>query len=395
MQALGAIHLDNVLRRVRARRRGRSRPPVAAGILGQAARVDAEAHSQDVEQDETGDDQQQFHAASIPPGETCVQRGSIMVNRMELHDWASLELRHLVALQAVAEERSFGRAAARLGYTQSAVSHQIAALEALVGQRLVERARGHRSVALTEAGGLLARHAEAIVARLRAANADFAAFSQGGSGVLHVGTYQSVGTRILPSLLREFASAWPHVEIRLTESADDAHLLALVERGELELTFTIFPLPTGPFEAVELLRDPFMLLVCADSPLARRRQPLTLRDVAHVPLIGPRLCLSGEQVEGRLRGYGIEPRVIFRSDDNGTVQGLVGAGVGAALLPRLAIDPADARTRAFDLSSEVPPRVICLAWHRDRYRSPAARAFVEAARGVCSALDAELATRAA
>jgi DNA-binding transcriptional LysR family regulator len=90
-----------------------------------------------------------------------------------------------------------------------------------------------------------------------------------------------------------------------------------------------------------------------------------------------------------MRGYGIEPKIVFRSDDNGTVQGLVGAGVGAALLPRLAIDLSDTATRALPLDEDVAPRIICLAWHRDRYRTPAARAFVEAARAVCADLDLE------
>ena len=309
---------------------------------------------------------------------------------MELHDWAGLELRHLIALQAVAEERSFGRAAERLGYTQSAVSHQIAGLESLVGQRLIERARGQRSVSLTEAGALLARHADAIVARLRAAQADYAAFAEGTAGGLRVGTYQSVGTRILPTLLRQFAVSWPRVEVRLTESTSDGDLLSLVERGELDLTFTVFPLLPGPFEAVELLRDPYLLLVSASSPLSRADEPLRLERLADVPLIGPRMCICGAQLEERMRGYGIEPRVIFRSDDNGTVQGLVGAGVGAALLPRLAIDPTDTTTRTLTLDPEVAPRIICLAWHRDRYRSPAARAFVAAARAVCADLQLEL-----
>jgi DNA-binding transcriptional LysR family regulator len=309
---------------------------------------------------------------------------------MQLHDWAGLELRHLIALQAVAEERSFGRAAERLGYTQSAVSHQIATLEALVGQRLLERARGQRSVNLTQAGELLARHADAIVARLRAAQADYATFSEGAAGLLRVGLYQSVGTRILPKLLREFAAAWPRVEVRLTEAADDGQLLSLVERGELELTCTALPLPAGPFEALELLHDPYLLLVSADSPLCRRPQPLSLHDLADVPLIGARMCIQGGQFEERMRGVGIEPRVIFRSDDNPTVQGLVGAGVGAAVWPRLAIDPADSATRSLTLDVTIPPRIICLAWHRDRYRSPAARAFVEAARVICADLQLEL-----
>jgi DNA-binding transcriptional LysR family regulator len=314
---------------------------------------------------------------------------------MELHDWAGLELRHLIALQTVARERSFGRAADCLGYTQSAVSHQIAALEGVVGQRVVERSRGHRSVELTQAGVLLARHADAIVARLRAAQADYAAFTEGAAGVLRVGIYQSVGTRILPTLLRDFATAWERIEIRLTEDSADGQLLSLVERGELDLSFTVYPLPSGPFEAQELLRDPYLLLVSRTSPLCGARQPLALRALEGVPLIGPRMCTGGELVENRLRGYGIEPRVIFRSDDNGTVQGLVGAGVGAAILPRLAIDPSDELTRSLSLEGEVPPRIICLAWHRDRYRTAAARAFVEAARAVCVDLQLEAQPRAA
>src|SRR5687767_6833676 len=109
------------------------------------------------------------------------------------HDrWLGVELRHLAALQAIAEEGSFGRAAQRLGYTQSAVSQQLATLERIVGERLVERPGGPRPVSLTAAGELLVRHAEAIVARLEAAQADFEALAAGEAGALRVGTYQSV-----------------------------------------------------------------------------------------------------------------------------------------------------------------------------------------------------------
>src|ERR671930_2454082 len=87
---------------------------------------------------------------------------------MEPDRWLGIELRHLTALEAVGREGSFGRAAKSLGYTQSAVSQQIAALERIVGSRLIERPGGPRRVSLTEAGELLLRHAEAIVARLAA-----------------------------------------------------------------------------------------------------------------------------------------------------------------------------------------------------------------------------------
>src|ERR671927_1816493 len=143
---------------------------------------------------------------------------------MEADRWAGLELRHLLALDAVSREGSFGRAAQRLGYTQSAVSQQIAALERIVGERLVERPGGPRPVSLTEAGRILLGHAESIVARLQAAQADLAALASGESGSLHVGTFQSVGAKILPEVMRRFRTAWPNVEIELSESHLDSDL---------------------------------------------------------------------------------------------------------------------------------------------------------------------------
>src|ERR687893_1699284 len=108
---------------------------------------------------------------------------------MESDSWLGVELRHFLALEAVAREGSFGRAATALGYTQSAVSQQIATLERIVGDKLLERPGGPRPVSLTEAGTLLLRHADAIVARLDAARADLAALSAGEAGMLRVGTY--------------------------------------------------------------------------------------------------------------------------------------------------------------------------------------------------------------
>src|SRR5919109_4507421 len=295
---------------------------------------------------------------------------------MEPDRWLGIELRHLTALEAVAREGSFGRAAKSLGYTQSAVSQQIAALERIVGARLVDRPGGPRPVSLTDAGELLLRHAEAIVARLSAAQADLAALADGEAGVLRVGIYQSVGQRILPQLMRRYAAAWPRVEIALTESASDAELLALVERGELDMTFADLPLVEGPFEAAQPHREPYVLIVPADSPLADRATPPTRREIAELDLIGYRSCRSTARIENVLRE---RLNFVFRSDHNGTVQGLVGAGVGAALVPRLTLEPHDETIVEIDLGPKVPPRLIALAWHRDRYRTPAAQAFVHPA----------------
>jgi DNA-binding transcriptional LysR family regulator len=309
---------------------------------------------------------------------------------MESDRLLGVELRHLLALQAIAEHGSFGRAARALGYTQSAISQQVAGLERAVGEKLIERPGGPRPVSLTEAGQLLLRHAEAIVARMKAAQADLAAFAEGAAGPLRIGTYQSVSARLLPVLVRRFKEEFPKVEIELSESAIDDELEARLERGEVDLSFVMLPMNEAPLEAEQLLVDPYVLLVPAGSPLASRAKPPSLREIAKQPLIGYRQCRSMEGVETAIRRAGAEPRIVFRSDDNGTVQGLVGAGIGVALVPRLTLQPTDGTIEVVGLGDLVPPRLVGIAWHRDRYRTPAARAFVQTAQQLCAENAVEL-----
>jgi DNA-binding transcriptional LysR family regulator len=308
---------------------------------------------------------------------------------MESDRWHGLDLRHLVALKAIADEGSFGRAAERLGYTQSAVSQQIATLERIVGLRLIERPGGPRPISLTEAGRTLLRHADAIQARLLAAKADMNALEAGDAGRLRVGTFQSVGTRVLPSLLRRFSGTHPNVEIVLRESVDERELLEMIERGELDLTFWTLPVAPGPYDSVELLHDPYVLVVPAGSSLAALKRPPSLREIALQPLIGFNQCSAMEQVEAQLSSSGRAPTFVFRSDNNGTVQGLVGAGVGVSVAPLLTVDEDDPSVELVDLQGRIPPRVIGLVWHADRHHSPAAEAFVETAVDVCGQLSSE------
>jgi DNA-binding transcriptional LysR family regulator len=304
---------------------------------------------------------------------------------MEPDRWLGIELRHLLALEAVARTGSFGKAATSLGYTQSAVSQQIATLERIVGQRLLERPGGPRPVSLTEAGRLLLTHADAIAARLAAAQADLSALADGEAGTLRVGVFQSVGQRILPEVMSRFMEAWPKVDVALTESADDTELLDLVERGDLDLTFSDLPLVEGPFESVELLRDPYVMVVPADSELAARGSAPPLREIAELDLIGHKHCRTLSRLDGAFR----RPLVyVFQSDHNQTVQALVAAGVGVALVPGLTMDPHDDSTVLLELP-KLPARVIALAWHRDRYRTPAALSFVETAQAVSAELSSE------
>ena len=297
---------------------------------------------------------------------------------MEPDSWLGVELRHLAALEAIATEGTFGRAAEKLGYTQSAISQQIAMLERIVGERLIERPGGSRPVTFTEAGRILLRHAETIVARLQAAQADLAALSAGEAGTLHIGTFQSVGAKILPEMLRRFRTAWPDVQIELRESHLDRELAAMVERGELDLAFVQMPLDNPSLDMIELLRDEYVLVTSLDSEFGVDRRP-TLREIADQPLIGYRNCRATEILVDQLRAAGREPHFVFRSDENGVVQGLAGTGIGIALVPRLAVDENDDTVRIVELGPRIAPRIVGIARHRDRYHSAAAQAFVATA----------------
>ena len=293
-------------------------------------------------------------------------------------NFRNIELRHLAALEAVGRTHSFVAAARQLGYTQSAISQQIAALERAVGQRLVERPGGPRPVALTEAGTLLRRHADAIVAQLDAAEADMAALAEGAAGPLRVGIFQSVGARILPGLLRRFREEWPRVEVRVREETNAVDLVRLIEHGELDLAFADLPLPEGPFEWNEIMRDPYVLVVPKDDPLAQRESAPPLRELAGLPLVTWRQV--GEP-ETFLRGRVPDLNVIFRSDDNGTLMGLVAEGLGYAVAPQLVVNPRNPAYVALPFGNRVPPRQLAIVWHRDRYRSAAAEAFIELSSG--------------
>ena len=289
------------------------------------------------------------------------------------------DLRWLTTLAAIGREGSFSRAAEALGYTQSAVSQQIRRLEYVVGQRLVDRPGGPRAVSLTPAGEVLLGHADAIVARLDSARADLQALAEGEAGVLRIGCYQSVGARLLPRVVREFRAAWPGVRVELTEAEDDAQLLRLVERGELDLSFVVLPMPPGPFGHRELLEDPYVVVVCEDSPLGAEGGPLHPRDLTGVPLVTYARMRDVHAIENRLGRPELTEQILLRSHDNGTILGLVAEGVGAAVISWLSIDPARGDLRVVALEG-VTPRTVGIAWHRDRYRIPAAEAFVRVAR---------------
>ncbi len=303
-----------------------------------------------------------------------------------------LEIRHLHALVAVAETGTFGKAAEALGYTQSAVSQQIAALERATGTPVFDRPGGPRQVRLTPAGEVLLAHAQDVLATLRVAEADVAAIARGDRGELRVGLMQSVGTKILPRLLARLAVERPEVRIVLNEAQNPADLLAMVEAHDLDIAFSADLHPEGPFTTRHVLDDPFVLLV-PNTPEWRDRRSITIQEVATLPLVGYRNTSCAGEAELALGDA--DPTYVFRSDDNTTVQGCVAAGVGVCLAPMLTIDLDDPTTRTVEVAPAVPPRTITVSWHADRRPSPLIEAFVEATAEICADVAVGLAAERA
>ncbi len=307
---------------------------------------------------------------------------------MAANDWPGLELRHLTALLAVAREGSFGRAAASLGYTQSAISGQIAGLERIVGKRLVDRPRGARVVTLTPAGEALVVRTEAIVRELGAARSDLAALENGERGTLSVGIFQSVGSTVVPEAIRGLAQSHPAVVVDLRERSDDAGLLDAVESGELDLAFTVEPVSRSGLDAAPVLTDPYRLLVHAGHELVALERPVSLEELESVPLVVFDRCVSQGRLEAALAGLGVRPRIALRVEDARTIHSLVASGLACALVARLAATP-DSDVVALELDVAIPPRQIAIAWSRDRGLTPAAERFVELVSGSADGLGRE------
>ena len=283
------------------------------------------------------------------------------------------ELRHLAALAAVADEGSFGRAAARLGYSQSTISQQIAALEKAVGGAVFDRPGGPKAVRITPLGALVLGHGRDLLAKAAAMAAALDRF-QAGDGRVDIGTFQSVSNVILPPVVRRLREEHPGCDIRLFEEETDQPQVS-----DLDLLF--FDGRAGAdVQHLKLLDDPYLLVTrrgaFPDGPV-----PLARLDGA--PMVAhPPIC-DQARVEQELARRAVRPHIVFRTVGNEAVLSMVRAGMGTALLPRLAIlrtdTAADTTLSIHQLQPSLPPREIFLLWEKGRTHSPLAARAIEIA----------------
>jgi DNA-binding transcriptional LysR family regulator len=235
-----------------------------------------------------------------------------------------LNVGRLRVLREVAQRGSFSAAAQELAYTQSAVSQQIAALEAETG------------MALTGAGRTLVEHAEGILARLEAAEEELAALAGLRGGQLRMASFPTAGATLMPVAIAAFRASYPEVELTLAEGEPE-EIAPRLQAGEFDLALLFeFGEAREDLRRVELLEDPLYLALPCGHPLADKRALRLgeLRGEAWVQTSRSSPC--ARHVVRCCHEAGFEPQVSFESDDYQTVQGLVAAGVGVALIPELA-----------------------------------------------------------
>jgi len=298
-----------------------------------------------------------------------------------LSAFSSLELRHLLALDAVASEGTFGRAAERLGYTQSAVSQQIAALERAIGGAAFDRPGGPKPVRITPLGKLVLTHARDLLDRAQA-TADAIERFKAGEGRIDIGTFQSVSNVLLPEIVMQLRAEHPAVDIRVFEEETAVDRLLA---GELDLTYWVGPVD-GPIESAKLLDDPYVLVSRrGDFPDG----PVHCEQLDGVQLVAfPRLLCDMGRVEDAFSSLGVNPVVVFRTADNGAVMSMVRAGMGAAVMPLLAVDihRDDNVLCTHELLPPIAPREVCVMWQAGRTLSPLARRVIDISRSVAEAV---------
>ncbi|NTW98088.1 MAG: LysR family transcriptional regulator [Oscillochloris sp.] len=284
-----------------------------------------------------------------------------------------MELRHLRYFEAVARHSHVTRAAAELHIAQPALSKQISQLEHELGVALFDRVG--RNVRLTEAGEALLPHARAVMAQVEAARAEMAERIGLRKGRATVGAPPTVGNQLLPQVLAAFNKRYAGIELRLHEAGVQT-LLDLLETGLTDVAVVTLPVDDENLTVLPLFSEEMVIAVWRGHRLADRGE-VTINELADEPWV-----LSPENYELREAALsvceraGFTPRVVLDGGETDTLLRFVAAGLGIALVPRLAVQGASDLV-SLQVTDQKLERSLGVVWRGDRVASPAARALRE------------------
>jgi DNA-binding transcriptional LysR family regulator len=297
-----------------------------------------------------------------------------------------LDSRRLRVLCEVARHGSFSAAADALGYTQPAVSRQIAVLEAEVGAVLVRRVP--QGAVLTDAGRLLSERGAAVLSDLQDMEEELRALLGLEAGTLRLATFASAAGSIVPRAVALFRDNHPEVELTV-EMYDPDESIPRLRAGEFDLALSHDPRDdperrgqADDLDVVPLFEDPMYVALPSGHALCGAAG-LSMSDFSAEPwmLATGRTCPDARLFMRACHDAGFEPRIAFQNDDYGAILGFVAAGVGVALVPDMATRAVRGDVVIRELDPAPPSRPISVILPSG-YRSPAAAAMLGVLRDV-------------
>lgn len=292
-------------------------------------------------------------------------------------------------LALIRQTGTLAGAAAALGITPAAATQRLARAERDWGVSLVTR--GPRGAVLTAAGALLAPYGEAIDRQAHAASAAFDAFSTETSRRLRVGAFQAAALHLLPAALTALRHRHPDADISVVDQASHRAVRAV---ASAELDLAVFaswdrrPSPEPGVDIHHLMRDPLVVVLPDDHPLARRhREGLSLDQLhAETWVVIRAGHAAREQFDRAAQGAGFTPQVRFETESYDVAQAFVGTGIGVALVSRLALTAVPGTTHRTLLNPALH-RDLHVVVPTDPATVPLAEAFLRVLRGVVHDLD--------
>ncbi len=288
-----------------------------------------------------------------------------------------MQLHQLAYALAVAEEGSFTRAAARLRLAQPSLSRQVRLLEGELGVVLFNRGPGQGPVTLTPDGSALLPFMQRVLADVEATGAEARALSGMARGRLAIGATPSLVTSALAPALVEFHESHPGIDLSVVEGGSH-QLVPQVASGEVDLALVVLPVTDPLVVTTPLFEDPLVLAVAPEHRLAGRRQ-VGVRDLDGLDLVMFREGYDLRAVTLAVCAEaGVEPHLVSEGGEMAGVLSFVAAGLGAAVVPAIAL-PADGALVGVPLAGPGPAmrRTVALALRGDRALARPARALAD------------------
>jgi DNA-binding transcriptional LysR family regulator len=286
-----------------------------------------------------------------------------------------VQLNQLAFAVAVAEEENFTRAAVRLHLAQPSLSRQIRLLERELGVQLFNRGPGQSLVTLTADGEALLPFIRRVLADVAATGAEARALTGMARGRLSIGATPSLITRVLAPALVDFQASHPGIDLLVVE-AGSHQLVPQVASGEVDLALVVQPVTDPLVATTPLFHDPLVLAVAPKHPLAARRR------VGVADLDGLSLVMFREGYDLRsvtldaCRDAGVSPHLVSQGGEMDGVLAFVAAGLGAAVVPAIAM-PSDGSLTAIPFKRPGLSRTVALAHRNDRPLPRPARALAD------------------